>query len=317
MSKSVTDLRIVKGAPSPLARLVDDYLVYCKAKGLSPKTVKGSYGYPLLHVFVPWAAENGIESVEQLASRDMDRLSAELIDAGGKRGTLRTASVWTYMKAVKRFLSWAGAEGENVKAEARLPKLQRRMVEILSQQELTKLEDLASTERDKLIVRLLAETGIRRAELAALSVRDLTDESGRNFLLVHGKGGKDRKVPVAPALARRLRRYINGRPAAVDTNRLFLARRRPGGAVEALTDSGVTQMITSLGERADLGKRITPHLFRHTAATLMLRRGMDSILVAQVLGHSSLQMIQRTYSHLTPTDAHTALMKALQATDDE
>jgi len=72
-------------------------------------------------------------------------------------------------------------------------------------------------------------------------------------------------------------------------------------------------MIRDLGERAGSGKRVHPHLFRHSAATYMLQRGMNPLLVAQVLGHSSLAMIQRVYAHLTPTDAHQALMQVLRA----
>jgi integrase len=59
-------------------------------------------------------------------------------------------------------------------------------------------------------------------------------------------------------------------------------------------------------------KRVHPHLFRHSAVTFMLQRGMNPLLVAQMLGHTSLAMIQRVYAHLTPTDAHQALMQALR-----
>ena len=74
-------------------------------------------------------------------------------------------------------------------------------------------------------------------------------------------------------------------------------------------------MIRGLGEKIGLKKRVHPHLFRHSAATYYLQRGMDSLLVAQILGHSSLQMIQKVYSHLSPTDAHAALVAALRVDD--
>ncbi len=180
------------------------------------------------------------------------------------------------------------------------------------------MENAASSERDKVIVQVLAQTGVRRGELVGLTDRDLLDEGGRAYLKIHGKGGRDRRVPISPSLARRLRKLIAGRPKDADTNRVFLAlKKRAGGhSIEPLSESGITQMVTGLGEKAGIERRVHPHMFRHTAATMMLRRGMDSLMVAEVLGHSSLQMLQRVYSHTTPSDAHAALMKVLVAEDN-
>ena len=60
---------------------------------------------------------------------------------------------------------------------------------------------------------------------------------------------------------------------------------------------------------------MTPHTFRHSAATWMLRSGMNPLLVVQVLGHTSLDMIQNVYSHLTPTDAYEAMVRTLAEED--
>jgi integrase/recombinase XerD len=81
-------------------------------------------------------------------------------------------------------------------------------------------------------------------------------------------------------------------------------------------DQDLFLRFQELAERAGLRQRVTPHTFRHSAATWMLRSGMNPLLVAQVLGHTSLDMIQNVYSHLTPTDAHPELMAALQADRD-
>jgi integrase/recombinase XerD len=74
-------------------------------------------------------------------------------------------------------------------------------------------------------------------------------------------------------------------------------------------------MIRDLGEQAGIRERVHPHLFRHSAATYMLQRGMNPLLVAQILGHSSLAIIQSVYAHLTPNDAHQALMEVLRPED--
>jgi integrase len=304
--------------PPAVAALVEDYLAACRAKGLSPKTVKLAYGYPLRGVFLPWCSRSGVHTPADLTTRLLERFSAELMEHGGKRGELSRNTVWTYVKAVRGFLAWARAEGEKVDAEARLPKLPQRLIEILSRAEVQRIEDAADSERDKLMVRILADTGVRVGELVKLKVGDVIDQDRSAYLRVAGrsqgggaKGDKFRFVPLAPALARRVRRYADrSRREDATSDRLFLSRRRSAaGAYEPITESGVQQLIRDLGEQASVRKRVHPHLFRHSAATYMLQRGMNPLLVAQVLGHSSLAMIQRVYAHLTPHDAHQALMQ--------
>lgn len=306
---------IQAAAPPAIARLVEDYLVSCRARGLSPKTVKFAYGYPLRGTFLPWCARAGVAATADLNTRLLERFSVELLETGGKRGALSRHTVWSYVKAVRSFLAWARSEGEQVAAEAKLPRLPQRLIQVLDRAEVQRIEDAADSERDKLIVRILADSGLRVGELVKLRERDLIERDRNLFLRVQGKGAKERYVPVSPLLARRLRRYAErSRPAGTNSDRLFISRRRSlAGSYEAITESGVQQLIRELGEKAGLDKRVHPHLFRHSAATFMLQRGMNPLLVAQVLGHSSLAMITRVYAHLTPTDAHRALMAALQS----
>src|SRR5207245_1013403 len=80
-------LRVVE-APRPpeIERLMEDYLAHCRAAGLSPKTIRHAYGYPLRAVFLPWCAEQGIEQPSQLTTRLLDRFVGDLLEHGGKRG---------------------------------------------------------------------------------------------------------------------------------------------------------------------------------------------------------------------------------------
>src|SRR5437762_13329199 len=112
------------------------------------------------------------------------------------------------MRAVNHFVGWAKKEGEQGEARGQLPKLPRSLVVTLSRDELKRVEEASRTERDALIVRLLADTGIRVGELVGLRTNDLERQPKAGFLKVRGKGDKERKVPVAPALARRLALYI-------------------------------------------------------------------------------------------------------------
>lgn len=305
-------------APSALEQLVEDYLASCRARGLAPRTVSEAYGYPLRRVFLPFCAERGITAPNQITRRVLDALSSRLLEEGGPRGKLSKFTVHSYLTAINAFLSWARREGEvadDVKAQR--PRLPKHLVETLTRDEIQRLEDVAPNERDKLIVRILADTGVRVSELTGLRVGDVVDESRRAFIRVRGKGDKERMVPLVPALGRRLRHYARRtRPDDVLSDRLFLSlRRRPGGDYEPLTRSGVDQILRSLAARARIKKPVHAHVFRHSFATYSLSRGMNPVQLAQILGHSSLAMIQNVYSHLNAQDAYEAILKAL-GTDD-
>jgi integrase/recombinase XerD len=298
--------------------LVDDYLDYHRARGHSLKTIKDAYGYPLQKVLLPFCEAAGIRRPPDLTDRHLNRLSSQLLSDTGNpfssRGgrPLSKSSVHSYMRAINSFLGWVRAEGETVHAKAPLPRLGRKVLDVLSRDEIRKLEDAAATERDKLIVRLLADTGIRLGELLALRRSDFVERDRHTFLKVRGKGSQERLVPISPALARRLQRYGERGGRGAYGERLFIAlRRRDGADYRPLTPSGVQQMLRLLAESVGIKKRVHPHLFRHSYATHMLRKGMNPLILQQILGHASLDMITNVYSHLNPTDAYEAQLRAL------
>jgi site-specific recombinase XerD len=313
--------RAVKAAEpaTALPTLVSDYLANCRARGLAPNTVNQAYKYPLIGVLLPWCEREGIADVSAINPRALDRLSAWLLESGGRKGRpLSPHSVHSYTRAINHFLSWAKKEGEPVDAKAQLPKLPKRLVEVLSREEITHMEQAARTERDKLIIRLLADSGLRVGELLGLRANDLVEQNRSYYLHARGKGAIDRLVP-APKVYRRLRIYIErGRPKDAVSTRVFLShRRRPhGGDYEPLTTSGVDQMIRNTAEKAGIAKRVYPHLLRHSFATWQLSRGMNPIQLAQILGHSSLTMIQAVYSHLSPVDACEAILRTYREEEE-
>ena len=307
-------LEVVSPGSAKLDGLIEDYLAHCRARGLSPATVNQAYRYPLKGILLPYCAQAQIEDLGQLNSRALDQLSAKLLDHGGRQGQpLSRHSVHAYSRAINHFLLWAKSEGEPVGGKAQLPKLPKKLVDVLSREEIQAMEDAARTERDKLIVRLLADSGIRVGELLGLRTGDLVEQGRNHYIRVRGKGQRDRLVPV-PRLYRRLRVFVDrGRPSDAVSTRIFLShRRRVTGEYQPLTVSGVDQMIRHLAEAASVSKRVYPHLLRHSFATWQLTRGMNPIQLAQILGHSSLAMIQDVYSHLSPGDAYEAMLRTLR-----
>src|SRR4030088_1405219 len=110
------------------------------------------------------------------------------------------------------------------------------------------MEDRAPTERDKLVTRVLADTGMRLSELLGLTAPDIRVEHGKHVLKVRGKGDKERLIPITPGLWRRLKRFAeSGRPAT-SSERLLLSLRRSTttGEFRPITPSAVEQMIPVL-----------------------------------------------------------------------
>jgi integrase len=299
----------------PLERLVDDFLASCRARGLSRGSLN-AYEFPLRKVFLPWARGAGVGSLAELNRATMDRYQVALFAGNPVTGTpLSKDTVHSYLRPLGQLLRWAAADGEKVLATPKMPRLTQRVLDVLSLEEIDLLEGAATNERDQLIIRLLADTGMRVGELLQLRPEDFHVKDRRHEISVHGKGDRDRIVPVLPALYRRVERYAERtRPRDTTSARLFLGLRRSrrSGAYEALTVRGVEQMVRAAGDRAglrDAAGRCHPHMLRHSFVTNALRRNMNPMNVKQIVGHTSLRMIDQVYSHLTVTDAHEALMR--------
>lgn len=304
----------------PIADLVEEYLTHCLSEGKGVKTVEGAYGYPLRRVFLPWCREHGIVRPNELTKRVVERYQAELLTKGGARGPLSRATVHSYVRVVNQMVSWAHDDPDVAvdvpDAKVRLPKLGRPVKNILTRDEIERMEDRARSPRDQLIVRVLGDTGVRVGELTKLRVDDLVLRDRRRYLHVRGKGDLDRLVPIIdPSVWRRLQRFVRARHEDTVTDRLFLGlKRRAGGQeLEALTESGVQQMIRVVAKEAAIMKRVHPHLFRYSAATWMRTRGLDALTIARVMGWTSLRMLQRIYDQSTPADDYDAMLRHLRS----
>ena len=300
--------------PTVLATLADDFLADCRARGLSVRTVE-AYEYPIRHEFLPWCAAQGIAEPSQLTAQLAGRFTTRLLDEGGKRGPLSRASVRSYVRSCRVFLAWV-EKPENgaatVGASPKLPKATRPMIDVLSRPEIQAMENTAASERDKLIIRILADCGLRLGELLTLRAGDINEEKrGEYALTVHGKGSKDRKVPVTPALYRRLRRYLAGRRADARERVFVSLRKGADGRYAPLTESGCGQLVRVHAKEAGITKRVYPHLLRHSFATEWLRKGGNVISLQRILGHSDLSMITNVYSHLDSSDDFQAAMRVL------
>jgi len=312
-------LAIVTAPPvAELERSVSDYLAHCKAAGLSKKTVD-HYQSVLERIWLPFLAAQNVATLAAIDQRILDRLSTQMLDDGGAKGPLSRHSIHSYLRAIGSYLRWARTEGEiTTAAKPQLPKRPHRVMTTLTRPQLQAMEDAASNERDKLIVRLLADTGVRLSELLGLTTADLIDQGRDRYIRVEGKGRRQRLVPVAPNLFARIRRYVErGRPKAATTDRIFVSLRAKHGDYEPLDTRPVQELTASLAASVGITDRpANPHAFRHAFATNALRKGMNPLALQVILGHADLTMISGTYSHLAPSDAAAAMMAVLSKDTD-
>jgi integrase len=306
----VSKVSVVESAPdTPLRGLASDWLASARAGGKSPRTLE-AYRWPLYKVLIPACEGAGLDHPSKIDQRFLDRLNASLLDS--RRSP---ASVRSYLRQINVFLRWCEREGEGSRATAQLPKVPKKLLAVLSREEIKTLEDAAVTERDKLVIRTLADTGLRLGELLGLRVGDIEQDGAGWTLRVMGKGSSERRVNIAPALGRRLKRYADrGRPRGLNTDRLFLTTRRSPrtGVFEPLNKRTTEIMMKVVAERAGIDpKRVWPHVLRHSYCTHLLQRNVSPAKVMQLLGHSSMEMVMTVYNQLRPADSMDDVLRAL------
>jgi site-specific recombinase XerD len=162
------------------------------------------------------------------------------------------------------------------------------MQDILSQPDTT----TTLGRRDQVILTLIYSTGLRVSEICALKVRDISFKENR--ILITGKGGRERYVPLDAIVEESLKEYIEVRKSEIAE--LFVSKK--GGA---LTPRAIQYMVKKYAKEANIDKEVTPHKLRHTCATHLLQEGAHLVSIQKLLGHKSLNTTQ-IYLHITITD---------------
>ena len=171
-----------------------------------------------------------------------------------------------------------------------LPKTVQPVPVCLTEEQARQLLEAAHTPWHRALIAVLLFTGLRRGEAVAITLDDLDLEKGQ--LLVHGKGSKDRVVPLTPLVVQAIQEYLEHRPQT-QSRRLFLSRI--GG--NPIAGRVVNRMLVRVLQDAGLDREgITPHKLRHTFATHLIRSGVDVRTVQELLGHADIQTTAR-YLH--------------------
>jgi integrase/recombinase XerD len=287
--------------------LADKYQKHLTVRNYAPGTIRGNLFY--LNRFLGFLKERGVPEISGVTKDVIQAYQTDLYERINRRGEPNSvASQNNALKAVKSFLRFLAREGYLIGdpardiSYARAPKRLPRS--ILTQTEAKKVLHAPDVKtvlgyRDRTLLEVLYSTGIRKEEAINLEVRDVDYHDG--FLRVNqGKGGKDRVVPVGRIACRYLENYVLAvRPCLIREPRndfLFLSLKGNKFSKNMLWD-----IVKKHAERAKIKKVVSPHTFRHTCATLMLRNKANIRHIQEMLGHASLDSTQ-VYTAVSITD---------------
>lgn len=280
-------------------------------KRYSPRTVK-EYGDDLRAWcgYLGWTVENF--DPKPLDADDVKGWMMQMLESGqSARSVKRRLSA---VKSLYRFLLGLGLVRVNITSTVILPKVNKPLPIFFRESEMEAFKeqnkvpsydegmdkgDWLLAMRDYLLVEMLYQTGMRRAELAALEDKDV-DVRGRQ-IRVFGKRRKERMVPMGDQLAKLIEEYLRVKREILlehEAFGTFLVRKKRNGEWVALGAAGIYNIVRArMGDVSTL-KKHSPHVLRHTFATTMLNNGADVRTIQTLLGHSSLEATQ-VYTHTT------------------
>ncbi len=256
-----------------------DFLAFLRLKNLSPQTIV-QYGSVLGDLFrhidpVP-------ESPGKATAAHLRAYVADLRERGLAAKTINDRVI-----IIRRFYGFLLVEGYISSDPAQrlpIPKVGKRLPKALSLNEtrhlLTVLQDETSKagQRDKTLFALLYGCGLRVTEAVTLKVEDV--DFGDGFLRVVGKGDKERRIYLKPALRERLRVYI-----AETKVTGYIFSGKSGGHISA---RNVRYRLLECAKQAGISKHVSPHILRHSIAVHYLQGGAPVSFVQGLLGHASL-----------------------------
>ena len=246
-------------------------------------------------------------SIAEVTAADLAAVRA-LIVADGRSPATHAQE----LAALRSFFLWSRKEHvavsplskEAVEDALRMPRATvRKPYQIPTEPELTAILRAAEDPRDRALLSVLADAGLRVSEAVGLDVGDVHErpEGGALLHVRGGKGQKDRHVPGAVSVLTPILRYLEetGRTLQ-DPGPLFRARDRAAASRgrQRLTACGARGIVSKVTHRAGVkGKKLTPHSFRHGFAVRALRHGAKVPDLARILGHSNIETTMRYVDH--------------------
>ena len=274
-----------------LTTAICSYLEAKRLDGYSPRTLY-SYRRQLQHLAVCLGNSTRVDQIR------LEHLRAHL--SGFTH--LKTSSLANRVRVVKVFFKWLHEEEvllRNPAVKLKEPRLPHRIPKALSVEEVELLRDACTSPLEHALVEFFFATGCRVGEVHGLN-QDKLDWTRRSAIVL-GKGNKEREVYFGAKASLWLRRSLNGRedscPAFFVTDRRR-ARKDGNLSRQRISISQMQRIFKRVAARCGLATRVTPHVLRHTLATLLLNQDAPIAAVQSILGHASPTTTQ-LYIHLS------------------
>ena len=274
---------------------ITEFSFDCKVGKLSSKTIS-NYGKQLKYLQRFMSETFNVTEATAVTPVHIKQFLALMDNKGRKPRYINDL-----LKVFKTFFSYLNREGYNMSnPTANIHNMKQPKVKIISfsETEIRKLlnyfqgHDFLSI-RNRTILALFFDTGMRLTELMTLMPEQIFDD----HILVHGKGNKERMVPVSPYLAKALMQYGRAREKYFDgklpEHYLFVSNRG-----KRLTQEAITKFMKKAAQ--DIGVncnvRVSPHTCRHTFAHLQLKNGLDLYSLSRLMGHENVAMVKTSHN---------------------
>ena len=291
-----------------MQEIFNKYISYLEVeRNASPYTVR-NYTTDLLDFF-QFLRSKEISSLKEVNRHTLRDYLSQLMEKGFVK-----ASIARKLSAIRSFYRYLLREeiiSTSPVATTSSPKLDKRLPSFLSIEEINRLLEAPNLStpqglRDRALMELLYASGLRVSELVSLNLEQVNLDT--NEIRVWGKGSKERVVLIGKPAARALTAYLNqGRPELLGKKRSnALLLNRYG---KRLIERRVQRILEKYANIINIGKRVYPHMLRHTFATHLLDGGADLRVVQELLGHASLSSTQ-IYTHVSKSQAKKVYLSA-------
>ena len=289
-----------------MQQVFDKYIAYLEAEKNASKYTVRNYRNDLLEFF-DFVMGQGIKSLKDVNKQTLRAYLAHLMEQGFAKSSI--ARKLSAIRSFYRYLMREEMISASPAATTVSPRLDRRLPSFLTVDEARRLvesPDLSQPQgqRDRALLELLYASGLRVSELVNINVEQVN--MATNEIRVWGKGSKERVVLIGTPAARALTTYIDkGRRELLGdkkNNALFV--NRYGGRLPARTVQKILEKYAR-----NIGKKVHPHVLRHTFATHLLDGGADLKVVQELLGHADLSSTQ-IYTHVTQSRARKIYLAA-------
>jgi len=296
-----------------LSEVMIRYLEYCEVdRNLSQNTIKMYAFY--LHDFLTWLKRYLKEDSVKIKDLNIELVKKYRVNLNRRISTksnqaFKRSTQNTFLVAIRAFLKYLVVEEEiDILPPEKiiLGKTDDTLPKVLSEEQLERLfevQDLSkrSGVRDRTILEMLFSTGLRVSELVSLNIDDVDPESTE--FTVMGKGRKIRTVYLSKGARDWLKRYLatrqdNFQPLFIRYSGKKMEEQDFEGDSLRLSVRSVQRLVKKYITRAGISVDATPHTFRHSFATGLLKEGADIRSVQELLGHSSVSTTQ-IYTHVT------------------